>query len=226
MPAPVPPSGIRDDMPRARVDPRPTRPVDWGHANQSRLRGDVARPGTGRPVELVGRLLPPALDVGGVRAEVVVRGGVRGARAGRRDRRHRQPGRLVGALRRRATRRQGRPHRLAPRLGPRRWGVRRTAGRGVRARRRRRVAGPGLRAGPPDRHRRLRRGGGLAVRARLPRLAAGRRRHDVGAGAGAARPRRRLPRRRDQRRRAGPCAGAAGPRPRRHLRRAPRRAGP
>ena len=120
----------------------------------------------------------------------------------------------------------GRPHRLAPRLGPRRRGVRRPAGRGVRARRGRHVAGPGLRAGAPDRHRRLRRGGGLAVRTRLPRLAAGHRRHDVGAGEGAARPRRRLPRRRDQRRRTGPCAGPAGPRPRRHLRRAPRRAGP
>ena len=45
------------------------------------LRGDVARPGAGRPVGLVGRLLPPAVDVGGVRAEGVVRRGVRGARA-------------------------------------------------------------------------------------------------------------------------------------------------
>ncbi len=66
--------------------------------------------------------------------------------------------------------------RLPPRLGPRRRGVRRPAGRGLLARRDRPAPRARGGAAPADRGRRLRRGGGVALRDRLPRLAAGHRR--------------------------------------------------
>ena len=80
----------------------------------------------------------------------------------------------------------------------------------------------GLRAGAADRGVGVRRGGGVAVRAGLPGLAAGGRGDDVGPGAGAARPRRRGAADAGRRgRRAAGCWTGVGV-----LRGAARRAGP
>ena len=67
--------------------------------------------------------------------------------------------------------------RVAPRLGARRRGVRRAARRGVRARGGRPAARAGVPPDPADRGGGVRRGGGLALRAGLPRVAAGDRHH-------------------------------------------------
>ena len=88
---------------------------------------------------------------------------------------------------------------LAPRLGAGRRGVRRAAGRGVGAGGGRRAAVARRRADPADRGVGVRRGGGVAVRAGLPGLAAGGRRDHLGQGAGAARPGRRRASRRSSR---------------------------
>ena len=98
--------------------------------------------------------------------------------------------------------------RLAPGLGARRRGVRRPAGRGLGAGGGRRAA----RRGGSCRRRPVgvggvRRGGGVAVRAGLPGLAAGDRRRLVGAGPRAAGPGRRRARRRRPR---AAAPGAAG----------------
>ena len=121
----------------------------------------------------------------------------------------------------------GRPRRLAPRLGPRRWGVRRPAGRGLLAGRDRPAARAGGAAAPTGGRGRLRRGGGIALRARLPGFAAGDRRDDSGPGPGAARPGRRTAAGRDGLRRPLPGtreSGLGGPD--RMLPGAARRAGP
>ena len=119
----------------------------------------------------------------------------------RRDRRHRQPGRLVAAGR--PTVGAGRPHRLAPRLGPRRRCVRRPARRRLGPRGHRRAA---RRAAS---RRRGRSAIGVFVEeegSRFGRACLGSRlvdrRDDLGRRARAPRPRRRLPRRRGRRRRA------------------------
>ena len=86
----------------------------------------------------------------------------------------------------------------------------------------------GVRAAPPDRGRRLRRGGGVPVRARLPRLAARHRRRPVPRRPRELRDRDGVPpARRDGRRRtrARPRPGRVA-RPDRLLRGAARRAGP
>ena len=102
--------------------------------------------------------------------------------------------------------------RVAPRLGARRRGVRRAARRGLRARGGRPAAGARGRARPADRGVGVRRGGGVAVRAGLPRLAAGDRRDRPGTQARELRDRDGVPARRDGRRRAraGARPGAAG----------------
>ena len=79
----------------------------------------------------------------------------------------RQPDRLVGR-----GHRPGRRHRVAPRLGARRWCVRRAARRRHGARGGRGAARAGLPAGAADRGVGVRRGGGFPLRARLPRVAA------------------------------------------------------
>ena len=81
-----------------------------------------------------------------------------------------------------------RPDRLAPGLRARRRRVRRPARRRLRAGRDRPDALARRRADAAGRGVGVRRGGGLAVRPRLPRLAAGGRRDLVGVGAGADRP--------------------------------------
>ena len=145
----------------------------------------------------------------------VVRGAVRGARAAGRERRLRQRRRLVGRRRR-----PRRPDRLAPGLRARRRRVRRPAGRRLGAGRDRPDALARRRADATGRGVGVRGGGGLAVRAGLPGLAAGGRRDLVGVGPGADRPRRGRARRR--RSRGDVVAAVVG----RHVRGAARRAGP
>ena len=96
----------------------------------------------------------------------------------------------------------GRRHRVAPGLGARRRGVRRAARRRLRAGGGRPAARARRGAVASRRGLGVRRGGGLALRAGLPRLAAGRRSRDLGDGPRAAGPRRRRPPGRARARRA------------------------
>ena len=105
-----------------------------------------------------------------------------------------------------------RADRLPPRLGARRRRLRRTAGRRLGLRRDRPAARARLHARAADRGGAVPRGGGLALRHRLPGLAAGHRGHDPRAGRAAARPGRRLVPRRAGGRRHPPGARRDGPR--------------
>ena len=197
--------------------------MDW----PGDLRADVGRAGAGRPVPAHRRLLPPALDGARHRAAGLVRRRGRTARAaasrstgsatcwpGGTPRTSTGPGVLTGSH-----------------LDSVRDGGAYDGPLGV-------VSGlaaidllreRGFVPTPPARGVGVRRGGGLALRPGLPRLAARRRRHLVDDGPRAARPRRG-----GAARRAGgggprPRARRAGRRPRvaaRLLRRAARRAGP
>ena len=168
-----------------------------------------------RPVRVVGgRDRLPGL---------VRRGGARPRSAGV-DRRQREPVGVVGRPRRRRRRRDREP----PRLGPTRRWLRRSTGDCLGTPRRRPAAGAARLAGPPAGDRRVRRGGGLPVRRRVPRLPPAHGRHRCRPGAVAHRPVRPDAQPRDGGRRQRPHPsrrrpGAGGPD--RPVRRAAHRAG-
>ncbi len=104
-----------------------------------------------------------------------------------------------------------RPHRVAPRLGAGRRGVRRAAGGGLGAGGARRAARARRRADPADRGVGVRGGGGVAVRAGLPRVPAGDRRDRLGAGAGRCATATASPSRRSSRVAGRGCWTASAP---------------
>ncbi len=186
----------------------------------------MARPCAGGPFVVQRWLLPAALRVRRGRAAGVVRRAGDRARVEGRVRRPRQHRGLVGSGGGAVA--KGRAHRVPPRLGAGRRGLRRAPGCRVGAGRDRPTPRARIRPVEADRRERLRRGGGVTVWPRLPRLTARGGRDGLVEGAGAAGPGRRLPAGRARCRRAGTgrrgqVVGAG--RPDRVLRRAARGAG-
>ena len=162
--------------------------ADLRWMGRRRLRADVVRPRAGRPVAPSRRLLPPAVHPARARAGRLVpeQAAARGLSSRPTTSATWSRGGRAGGSG------PGRPDRLAPRLGARRRGVRRAAGRGLGAGGDRRAAV--ARAFVPARPIGVsvfveEEGSRFGLACLGSRLATGA--VDVGAGAGAAGPRRR-----------------------------------